>query len=107
MKVAKFSHVVSQDGSPICIGESLKYIRQYLDDYCGVPKQRGEFVDFVPDNSKYPNDYQGKFVYKEFWDTKDGSVQEEILNFKVYLVDVALPTIEQKREDNIDELLNP
>ena len=106
MKVAKFSHVVLQDGSPICIGESLKYIREYLDIYCGVPRQRGEFLDFVPDNSKYPNDYQGKFVYKEFWDTKDGSIQEEIINFKVYLVDVALPTIEQKRDDNIDELLN-
>jgi hypothetical protein len=106
MKVAKFSHVVLQDGSPICIGESLKYIRQYLDDYCGVERLRGEFVDFVPDNSKYPNDYQGKFVYKEFWDSKDGSIQEEILDFKVYLVDVALPTIEQKRDDDIDELLN-
>ncbi len=106
MKVAKFSHVVLQDGSPICIGESLKYIRQYLDDYCGVERLRGEFVDFVPDNSKYPNDYQGKFVYKEFWDSKDGSIQEEILDFKVYLVDVALPTKEQKRDDNIDELLN-
>ncbi len=99
--------MVLQDGSPICIGESLKYIRQYLDDYCGVERLRGEFVDFVPDNSKYPNDYQGKFVYKEFWDSKDGSIQEEILDFKVYLVDVALPTIEQKREDNIDELLKP
>ena len=106
MKVVKFSHVVLQDGTPICIGESLKYIRQYLDDYCGVERLRGEFVDFVPDNSKYPNDYQGKFVYKEFWDTKDGSIQEEILNFKVYLVDVALPSKEQKRDDDIDELLN-
>ncbi len=95
------------DGSPICIGESLKYIRQYLDDYCGVERLRGEFVDFVPDNSKYPNDYQGKFVYKEFWDSKDGITQEEILDFKVYLVDVALPTKEQKLDDNIDELLNP
>jgi hypothetical protein len=36
---------------------------------------------------------------------KDGSIQEEILNFKVYLVDVALPTKEQKRDDNIDEIL--
>jgi hypothetical protein len=107
MKVVKFSHVVLEDGRPICVGESLKYIREYLDDYCGVPKQRGEFVDFVPDNSKYPNDYQGKFVYKEFCDIKDGGIQEEILNFKVYLVDVALPTKEQKRDDNIDELLNP
>jgi hypothetical protein len=104
---SKFSHVVLSEGSPICIGESLKYIRQYLDGYCGVERLRGEFVDFVPDNSKYPNDYQGKFVYKEFCDIKDGGIQEEILNFKVYLVDVALPTIEQKREDNIDELLNP
>lgn len=107
MKVVKFSHVVLEDGKPICIGESLKYVREYLDDYCGVERLRGEFVDFVPDNSKYPNDYQGKFVYKEFWDTKDGILQEETLHFKVYLVDVALPTIEQKREDNIDELLNP
>jgi len=105
---SKFSHVVLQDGTPICVGLTLKYIREYLDGYCGVERLRGEFVDFVPDNSKYPNDYQGKFVYKEFWDNnKDGSIQEEILNFKVYLVDVALPTIEQKREDNIDELLNP
>jgi|LakMenEpi03Aug12_release.lakeMendotaPanAssembly.Ray.scaffolds.fasta_scaffold503132_1 hypothetical protein len=102
----KFSHVVLEDGKPICIGESLKYVREYLDDYCGVERLRGEFVDFVPDNSKYPDDYQGKFVYKEFWDTKDGILQEETLHFKVYLVDVALPTIEQKREDNIDELLN-
>jgi len=107
MKVVKFSHVVLEDGRPICVGPTLKYIREYLDDYCGVPKQRGEFVDFIPDNSKYPNDYQGKFVYKEFYDMKDGGIQEEILNFKVYLVDVALPSKEQKRDDDIDELLNP
>ena len=106
MKVVKFSHVVLEDGRPICVGPTLKYIREYLDEYCGVPLQRGEFVDFVPDNSKYPNDYQGKFVYKEFWDMKDGSIQEEILNFKVYLVDIALPTKEQKRDDDLDELLN-
>ena len=103
----KFSYVVIEDGRPICVGESLKYIREYLDDYCGVPRQRGEFVDYVPDNSKYPGDYQGKFVYKEFYDMKDGGIQEEILNFKVYLVDVVLPSKEQKRDDDIDELLNP
>ena len=103
----KFSYVVIEDGLPICVADNFKYIREYLDGYCGVSRQRGEFLDFVPDNSKYPNDYQGKFVYKEFWDTKDGGIQEEILNFKVYLVDVALPTKDQKRDDDIDELLNP
>ena len=103
----KFSYVVIEDGLPICIADNFKYIREYLDDYCGVERLRGEFVDFVPDNSKYPNDYQGKFVYKEFCDIKDGGIQEEILNFKVYLVDVALPSKEQKRDDDIDELLNP
>jgi hypothetical protein len=107
MQVVKFSHVVLEDGRPICVGPTLKYIREYLDEYCGVPKQRGEYVNFVPDNSKYPNDYQGKFVYKEFYDMKDGGIQEEILNFKVYLVDVVLPSKEQKRDDDIDELLNP
>ena len=107
MKVVKCSHVVLCEGSPICIADNFKYIREYLDIYCGVERERGEFVDFVPDNSKYPNDYQGRFVYREFWDNKDGTIQEEILNFKVYLVDVSLPTKEQKRDDDIDELLNP
>jgi hypothetical protein len=101
----KFSYVVIEDGRPICIGESLKYIREYLDDYCGVSRQRGEFVDFVPDNSKYPNDYQGKFVYKDL-DNRPYQ-KEEMIYFKVYCVDVALPTKEQKRDDNIDEILNP
>jgi hypothetical protein len=103
----KFSYVVIEDGLPICVADNFKYIRAYLDEYCGVPRQRGELIHYVPDNSKYPGDYQGKFVYKEFWGVKDGSVQEEIFNFKVYCVDVALPTKEQKRDDNIDEILNP
>lgn len=100
----KFGYIVIEDGKPICIGYSLKHIRTYLDDYCGVGRENGEFVTYEPDNSKYPNDYQGQFIYKEFWSTKDG-LTEEIIHFRVYEVDVALPTIEQKREENIDELL--
>ena len=100
----KFTNVVLESGKPICVGQSLKYIREYLDDYCGVPRERGEFVRYDPHNSKYPDDYQGQFVYKEFWSTKD-VIKEELIYFKVYEVDVALPTKEQKRDDNIDELL--
>ena len=100
----KFSNVVLESGKPICIGPTLKYIREYLDDYCGVPNGKNEFIDFEPYNSKYPDDYQGQFVYKEFWSTPDG-ITEEMIYFKVYEVDVALPSKEQKRDDNIDELL--
>ena len=100
----KFTNVVLESGKPICVGQSLKYIREYLDDYCGVAREKGEFIDFEPHNSKYPDDYQGQFVYKEFWSTPDG-ITEEMIYFKVYEVDVALPTKEQKRNDNIDELL--
>ena len=101
----KFSYVVIEDGLPICIADDFKYIRAYLDDYCGVSNGQGEFVDYVPDNSKYPNDYQGKFVYKDLGNRPYQN--EGIFDFKVYLVDVALPTKEQKRDDNIDEILNP
>ena len=100
----KFSYVVIEDGKPICVADNFKYIRAYLDDYCGVPNGKNEFIDFEPYNSKYPDDYQGQFVYKEFWSTPDG-ITEELIYFKVYLADVALPTKEQKRNDNIDELL--
>jgi hypothetical protein len=100
----KYTYVVLESGKPICVGQSLKYIREYLDNYCGVPTQIGEFIDFEPHNSKYPDDYQGQFIYKEFWSTPD-EISEEMIYFKVYEVDVALPTKEQKRNDNIDELL--
>ena len=100
----KFSYVVIEDGKPICVADSFKYIREYLDDYCGVPRERGEFIDFEPFNGKYPDDYQGQFVYKELWSTPEGT-KEEMIYFKVYEVDVALPSKEQKRNDNIDELL--
>ena len=100
----KFSYVVLESGRPICIGPTLKYIREYLDDYCGVSREKGEFITYEPHNAKYPDDYQGQFVYKEFWSTPEGT-KEEMIYFKVYEVDVALPTKEQKRDDNIDELL--
>ena len=100
----KFTNVVLESGKPICIGQTLKYIREYLDNYCGVSTQIGEFIDFEPHNSKYPDDYQGQFVYKELWSTPEGT-KEEMIYFKVYEVDVALPSKEQKRDDNIDELL--
>lgn len=100
----KFTHIVLESGKPICVGQSLKYIRTYLDDYCGVQKGMGEFINYEPYNSKYPDDYQGQFIYKELWSTPNG-ITEEIIYFKVYEVDVALPTKEQKREDNIDQIL--
>ena len=100
----KFTNVVLESGKPICVADSFKYIREYLDDYCGVPNGKGEFIDFEPHNSKYPDDYQGQFVYKEFWSTPD-VIKEELIYFKVYLADAALPTKEQKRDENIDELL--
>ena len=100
----KFSYVVLESGKPICTSHSFKYIRTYLDDYCGVSRDKGEFVNYDPHNGKYPDDYQGQFIYKELWSTPQGT-QEEIIYFKVYEVEVALPTKEQKREDNIDQIL--
>ena len=100
----KFTYVVLESGKPICTSHSFKYIRTYLDDYCGVPRDKGEFVDYEPHNGKYPDDYQGQFIYKEFWSTPEGT-KEEIIYFKVYEVDVARPTKEQKRDDNIDQIL--
>jgi hypothetical protein len=99
-----WTYVVLEDGKPICVADDFKYIRQYLDDYCGVNREKGRFVKYDPHNSKYPDDYQGQFIYNEFWSTKDG-IKEETLYFKVYLTDLALPTKEQAREDNIDEIL--
>jgi hypothetical protein len=96
----KFSYVVIEDGLPICVADDFKYIREYLDNYCGVSNGQAQFIDYEPDNSKYPGDYQGRFIYKEFW------VPQSLLYFKVYISDVALPTKEQKRDDNIDEILN-
>ena len=61
-------------------------------------------IGFIAVKEKYPDDYQGQFIYKEFWSTPEGT-KEEMIYFKVYEVDVALPTKEQKRDDNIDELL--
>jgi hypothetical protein len=101
----KFSYVVIEDGKPICVADNFKYIRAYLDDYCGVSFGQGEFVRYEPHNSKYPDDYQGQFVYKDIGNHP--LIVEEMIYFKVYLADVALPTKEQKRDDNIDEILNP
>jgi hypothetical protein len=101
----KFSYVVIEDGKPICVADNFKYIRAYLDDYCGVSFDQGEFVRYEPHNSKYPDDYQGQFVYKDIGNHP--LIVEEMIYFKVYLADAALPTKEQKRDDNIDEILNP
>ena len=101
----KFSYVVIEDGLPICVAEFFKYIREYLDDYCGVSFGQGEFVRYEPHNSKYPDDYQGQFVYKDIGNHP--RIVEEMIYFKVYLADAALPTKEQKRDDDIDEILNP
>ena len=100
----KFSYVAINDGKPICVADNLKYIRAYLDDYCGVDNGQGEFINFEIDNSKYPGDYQGQFVYKPIWSMPIG-ITEEMIYFRVYFVDIAFPTKEQKRDDNIDELL--
>ena len=102
----KFSYVVIEDGKPICVAEFFKYIREYLDDYCGVSFGQGEFVRYETYNSKYPDDYQGQLIYKDLLDKRPYQ-KEEMVYFKVYLADAALPTKEQKRDDNIDELLNP
>ena len=99
----KFSYVVIEDGKPICVADNFKYIRAYLDDYCGVNNGQGEYVEYKPYNSKYPDDYQGQFIYKDFGNPPH--LTEEMIYFKVYLADAALPTKEQKRNDNIDELL--
>ena len=99
----KFSYVVIEDGKPICVADNFRYIISYLDDYCGVNNGQGEYVEYKPYNSKYPDDYQGQFIYKDFGNPP--LLKEELIYFKVYLADVALPTKEQKRNDNIDELL--
>jgi len=92
--------VVTIDGKPLCYGENFKYIQQYLDKYCG-PNSR--FLRFETTNSKYPNEYWGSFFYEEPTHDIFGTI--ETLEFKLYDIDFAASTREQKRDDDIDELL--
>ena len=93
--------VVTIDGKPIVYGQDFKYIRQYLDDYCGP---NCTFVKFELTKAKYPDDYWGSFFYDEPLHDSYDSVDR--LEFKLYEIDFAAPTKEEKRDDDIEELLN-
>lgn len=56
---------------PLFAAENLEQIKKELDEYNGVTQgykeyenPTGKFVEFVPFRSKYPDDFEGYYVYE-------------------------------------------
>lgn len=52
---------------PIIVAPDTKTLETMLDDYCGATDQynhSGKRVEYVAYNPKYPDDYQGYYLYE-------------------------------------------
>jgi hypothetical protein len=71
---------VSQWGKPIATAHTFDDLKLGIDEYFGVGKDQ---LEWIPYESKYPDDYEGYFKY-EVDDFNGGSELEEV---RVYCVE--------------------
>ena len=71
---------VSQWGKPIATAHTVDNLKLGIDEYFGVGKDQ---LEWIPYESKYPDDYEGYFKY-EVDDFNGGTELEEV---RVYCVE--------------------
>jgi hypothetical protein len=75
---------LSHYGKPIATAHTFDDLKVGIDEYYGIGKDKDvKYLGWFPYDSKYPDDYQGMYIY-EVDDFNGGTELEEV---KVYCVD--------------------
>lgn len=78
---------VDKDGrKPIMSASSFEDLRKGLDEYCGVENGSAECLGFEPYDSKYPDEYEGSYKYKNVIKMV-GHEEEWVDEFRIYCID--------------------
>lgn len=84
----------SDGNKPIMSADTFDNLRKGLDEYYGVEKLNAECLGFYPYITKYPDYFEGHYMYK--WNMLIRDVVEEYVDtIKVYCVDYYPNTIYQ------------
>ena len=105
MKTQKYMYVVVVDDDsrrPIIVAPDTKTLETRLDDYCGATDKynhSGKRIKYVPYNSKYPDDYDGYYLYEITSPIQGGNVSVCEEKYHVYCVEsVAVNIINEENE---------
>jgi len=75
---------LSQWGKPIATAHTEEDLKAGIDEYYGIgTDNKAKYIEWVPFNSKYPDEFEGHYVY-EVDDFNGGLEFEQV---KVYCVD--------------------
>ena len=89
-----------EDKFPIISADSFDNLKLALDDYCGADeKNSGKCLGFTPYNTKYPDDYEGYYLYEITSPIQGGNVSVCEEKYHVYCVEsVAVNIINEENE---------
>lgn len=84
--MVKVTYVAVDEGKPIMSASSFNDLRKGLDEYFGINNGSAEFLEFKPYITKYPDEYEGSYYYKNVIKMV-GHEEEFIDEIRVYCVD--------------------
>lgn len=92
MKTQKYMYVVIDDDSrrPIVVAPDTKTLEAMLDEYCGAIDKynhSGKRIEYVPYNTKYPDDYEGYYLYEITSYLTHGQLEVYKEKYHVYCVE--------------------
>ena len=68
---------------PIVAAENFTSLKAGLDEYYGTERSDAECLGYFPDDSEFPDEYQGHFQYRSTYPTGP-----EVDRIKVYCLDI-------------------
>ena len=100
MKKQSYMYVVIDDDCrrPIIVASSTKTLEAMLDEYCGAVEEyshSGKLIEYVPYNTKYPDDYQGYYLYEITSYLSNGGVEVYKEKYHVYCTESSPVNIEE------------
>lgn len=100
MKKQTYMYVVVDDDSrrPIIAASDSKTLETILDEYCGAIDKynhSGKRIKYVPYNTKYPDDYEGYYLYEIKSPIQGGNVSVCEEKYHVYCVESSPINIEE------------
>lgn len=100
MKKQTYMYVVIDDDSrrPIIVATTTKTLEAMLDEYCGAVEKynhSGKLIEYIPYNTKYPDDYQGYYLYEITSPLSNGGVEVYKEKYHVYCTESSPVNIEE------------
>lgn len=96
MAILNFAYVATEDGKPIAVAHTMRGLEKILDDYFGVGANLCTRIGYFPNESKYPDDLDGKYQYRD---------NKETYEIKVYCTDYSPLSKEEARDQKLNGLL--